>query len=67
MVNSTDAAVVILVVIGAIVLLIGVAGGYIASLSFPDYFPVWLVVAFIGIILALAGIAMGMGRSERKE
>jgi len=53
--------VVLLVVAGAIVLAVGVIGGYLASLSSPEYFPVWMFVAFIGIILALAGIAMGMG------
>lgn len=51
----------ILVVVGAILLAIGVIGGYLSSLSSPEYFPAWMFVAFIGIILALAGIAMGMG------
>lgn len=66
MVNTSTWAV-ILVVVGAILLFIGVGGGYLASLSSPGYFIIWMVVAFVGIILALVGIAMGMGKSEKKE
>jgi len=51
----------VLVVIGAVLLGVGVVEGYLSSLSAPDAFPAWMGVAFIGIILALAGIAMAMG------
>jgi hypothetical protein len=60
MVANTNVTV-ILVVVGAILLLVGVAGGYLSSLSSPEYFMIWMAVAFVGIILALAGFAMGMG------
>jgi uncharacterized membrane protein YbaN (DUF454 family) len=52
---------VILVVVGALVLCVGIAGGYMASLYAAEQFPVYMFVAFAGIIVALAGIAMGMG------
>ncbi|MCX6817879.1 MAG: hypothetical protein NTU57_03400 [Candidatus Aenigmarchaeota archaeon] len=64
MVTLGNMTIVILVVAGAIVLCGGIAGGYIASLNAPEQFPAYMFVAFVGIILALAGIAMGMGKSE---
>ena len=58
---------VIFIVVGAVMLLIGAAGGNLTYVSAPEQFPAWMVVAFIGIILALIGIAMGMGKSEKKD
>jgi peptidoglycan/LPS O-acetylase OafA/YrhL len=56
----------ILVVVGALLLLAGIGGAYVSSLSFPGYFVIWLILAFAGVIVAMAGIAMGMG-SGKKE
>ena len=58
---------VIFVVVGAALLFAGVAGGNLTYASSPEYFPAWMTLAFAGIILALAGIAMGMGKSEEKK
>ncbi len=67
MVANTSATVILLVV-GAILLLIGIAGGYLSSLYSPEYFMVWMAVAFVGIILALIGFAMGIsGGKSAKE
>lgn len=61
MVNLTGMTTVILVAAGAIVFCAGIVGGYQASLNAAEQFPTFMFVAFIGAILALAGIAMGMG------
>jgi hypothetical protein len=58
---------VVFIAVGAAMLLIGVAGGNLTYASAPEQFPAWMVVAFIGIILALIGVAMGMGKSGNKE
>jgi hypothetical protein len=65
MVSNTSVTV-ILVVVGAIMLLVSVVGGYLSSLYSPEYFVVWMAVAFVGIILALVGFAVGMG-GEKSE
>jgi hypothetical protein len=62
MVTLGKMSTVILVAAGAIVFGGGIAGGYLASLNAPEQFPAYMFVAFVGIILALAGIAMGMGK-----
>jgi len=68
MVSVTDRGLVaLLILIGAVLLAIGVAGGYISSLSSPEFFIVWMFLAFIGIIVALVGIAMGMGGKSAEK
>ena len=57
----------LLVVAGAAVLLIGLAGGYVSSLSSPEYFLAWAGVAFAGIIIALAGFALGSGKESKEK
>ncbi len=64
-----DMWVVLLVVVGAVLFCAGLGGGYVSYLnSAAQAFFVWMVVAFIGIILTLSGFALGMkGRPEEKE
>ncbi len=67
-INMADQWMLILILVGVIVLAVGLIGGYLAYLI-PDqeFFPVWMFLAFIGIILTLVGIAMGMGEKSSKE
>ena len=64
-----DTWTIIFVVVGVIVLAAGLLGGYITYLNeMYEFFPVWMFVAFIGIILALVGFAMGIKeKSGSKE
>lgn len=67
-INMADTWVAVFVLLGAILLAIGLVGAYMMNLmDMPVYFPVMLFVAFIGVILALAGFALGMGGSGEKE
>jgi uncharacterized membrane protein YgaE (UPF0421/DUF939 family) len=66
MVSVTDRGLVaLLILIGAVLFAAGVAGGYVSSLSSPEFFIAWMFLAFIGIIVALVGIAMGGKPAER--
>jgi len=68
MVSVTDRGLVaLLILIGAVVFAVGVAGGYISSLYSPEFFIVWMFMAFIGIIIALVGIAMGIGGKSAEK
>jgi hypothetical protein len=64
-----DTWMVIFVVVGIILLAVGLIGGYITYLGeMYEFFPVWMFVAFIGVILTLVGFAMGIKeKSGSKE
>lgn len=63
-----DTWMIIFVVVGIILLAVGLIGGYVAYLGeMYEFFPVWIFVAFIGIILTLVGFAMGMQEKSKKE
>ena len=68
-INMADTWMIIFVVVGIIVLFAGLIGGYMTYLGeMYDFFPVWILIAFIGIVLTLAGFAMGMQeKSGSKE
>ncbi|MEE9323508.1 MAG: hypothetical protein V3U72_03095 [Candidatus Aenigmarchaeota archaeon] len=59
---------IVLTVVGIILLAIGLIGGYfVYAISTPEFFPVWMFLAFIGLILTLIGIAMGVGEKAKGE
>lgn len=58
---------VILTVIGVVIFLIGIIGGYISSNSYPEYFIVWMGLAFIGIVITLSGFAIGSKGEEKNK
>lgn len=63
-----DTWMIIFVVVGIILLAIGLIGGYVAYLGeMYEFFPVWMFVAFIGLVLTLVGFAMGMQEKSSKE
>lgn len=57
----------ILTILGAVIFLIGILGGYISSNPYPEYFIVWMGLAFIGIIIALSGFAVGSKGEEKSK
>ncbi len=68
MISVTDRGLVaLLILIGAVVFAVGIAGGYVSSFYSPEFFIVWMFLAFIGIIAALVGIAMGLGGKSAEK
>jgi len=63
----SNALVAILVIVGAVMLLLGMIGGYIAYTAplAAEIFLVYISVAFIGVIVVLAGFAMAMGKEGK--
>jgi uncharacterized membrane protein len=63
-----DQWMIIFLVVGIIVLAVGLIGGYVSYiLQTPEFFPVWMFLAFIGFILTLIGVAMGVKEKSSKE
>ncbi len=63
-----DQWMIIFTVVGIIVLAIGLIGGYFAYLGkMYEFFPAWMFLAFIGLILTLIGFAMGMKEKESSK
>ncbi len=62
-----DQWMVVLIVVGVIVLAIGLIGGYFSYvIPAPEFFPAWMFLAFIGLVLTLVGVAMGMGEKSKE-
>lgn len=63
-----DTWMVVFILIGVILLAVGLLGGYFAYvIPTPEFFPAWMFLAFIGLILTLIGVAMGAGEKAKKE
>ena len=63
-----DEWMIIFLVLGIIVLAIGLIGGYFAYvIPAQVFFPVWMFLAFIGLILTLIGVAMGAKEKSSEE
>lgn len=62
-----DTWMIIFIVVGIIVLAIGLIGGYFAYIVGAfEFFPAWMFLAFIGLILTLVGVAMGAGEKSKE-